>query len=96
MTYSFTNTTTRPANVEWFKDAEPIGATALHEWTRSQPGFVSFKKVVMSSTTVINTYTFDTRENFNAYRVASELNENFIARKLYNEQNNITTVGQGV
>ena len=88
--------TTKPENVEWFKDVEPDTVAAISEWRKSQPGFVSINRVAVNSTTISNTYTFDTLENFNAYLVAAESNTNIIARNLYNDQNGITSVGQPV
>lgn len=90
MTYSITYSTTKPENVEWYYNVEPLKVNAINEWTRSQPGFISIERVSVNSTSMVDRLTFDTQENFKAYRTASKLNADIIARKFYNDQNGIT------
>lgn len=91
MSYSVTYTTTKPANVLWFKDVEPSTVKTINEWLVTNPGLISVSKDVVTSTTLVKTCVFDSEQSFNAYKAANNLNANVIARRAYNEQNGITT-----
>jgi len=91
MSYSVTYTTTKPENVQWFKDVQPSTVKTINEWIVTNPGLISVGKDVVTSTTLVKTYVFDSEQSFNAYKAANNLNANVAARRAYNEQNGITT-----
>jgi hypothetical protein len=91
MSYTVRKTITKPANVEWFNSAYPEVVSSINSWVETNTGFISSYKELISSTSLVKIYVFDTEANYNAYRNAASSNSQVIQRKTYNASNGITS-----
>jgi hypothetical protein len=91
MSYIVKDTTTKPANVQWFSSAYPEVISSINSWIATNTGFVSSYKESISSTSLVKIYVFDTEANYRAYLTAANSNAQEIQRKTYNASNGITS-----
>lgn len=90
MSYTATETKTKPEGVNWFGKVEPEVALRADAIPNSMTGFVSVNKV-KSGNSVVRTYVFDTKANFASYLSARASNPDEAARSAYNTANGVTT-----
>jgi hypothetical protein len=91
MSYTATETRTKPANVQWFGESNNDSARRANALPREITGFISKQKVRVDENTIVRTYVFDTKANFIAYLSARSSNPDEAARIAYNTANGITT-----
>ena len=90
MSYSATETRTKPQTAKWFGVADPVAAARADDFVKTATGFESVNKT-KTGNTITRTYVFDTKENFTAYLTARASNADEAARKAYNTSNGIST-----
>lgn len=96
MSYIVLFTTTKEASTPWFHDIDPDTVNAINQFIKTQPGFVSVRKTTDSDTRIVKVYTFDTKENYDAFIAAFDTNTSQMARQAYNDANNIITTRQQI
>lgn len=95
MTYKVRLTSVKPEGTSWFSQSNAANKTVLgrfREWLKTQAtGQISFSKTFPNPNTVVKTYEFDTKENFDAFLAAAQSHPDDLVIKAYNEANNIVT-----
>jgi len=91
MSYKVQFTTTKPANVQWYRQVNKNSVDQLDDWAKTLPGFISSTLVSKTDTQRVKIYEFDTQANFNAFLNARKARADHAARKAYNQTNNIVT-----
>ena len=90
MSYTATETRTKPQAAKWFGVADPVTAARADDLAKTAAGFISVNKT-KTGNTITRTYVFDTKENFTAFLTARSNNADEAARKAYNADNGIST-----
>jgi len=91
MSYIVRDTTTKPANAQWFNSVYPEVVSSINAWVATNTGFISSYKEAISSTSLVKVYVFETEANYRAYLNAASGNPLEIQRKTYNASNGITS-----
>jgi antibiotic biosynthesis monooxygenase (ABM) superfamily enzyme len=85
-------TATKPTGVQWYSLLSPENLQSQREenaWTAQQPGFISRESVIVSEEVSTLTVTFDTIEQYRAWKSARDSSPYGLARSEYSTVNNI-------
>jgi len=95
MTVTVILTITKPSNVQFFADSDPLFnsaiRTAAENWNLSQPGLISSSRNRVDQDTTVATYVFDTMDNYVRWRITRKEFRDHAARSDYNSRNGINT-----
>lgn len=94
MSYTVKITSVKPANVEWFSDANPMAIETYKAWAVTLPGIVSLSKNQPDANTIIRTYVFESEAAYSNFVAAHYANTEHLQRIDYNNANGITFVSQ--
>jgi hypothetical protein len=92
MSYIVTKTITKPADVEWFIDYDPITWVKIDEWNKTITGLVSMHVETIDGNQVVFTLVFEDESKYQKYSADCRLNPDWVTRDNYNNENNIVTV----
>ena len=87
-------TATKPTGVQWYALLSPENLQSQEEenaWTAQQPGFISRESVIVNEDVSTLTVTFDTIEQYRAWKLARDASAYGIARGEYSTVNNIVS-----
>ena len=96
MTYVVKTETTKPANVQWFGQANPVVNLRLNLWVRAQPGILSAIGRVTAPNTFTTITVFQDEAAYNAFQAALASNADGIARQAYATAQNFQTTTEVV
>ena len=88
-------TATKPTEVKWYALLSPENIQSQEEenaWTAQQPGFISRESVIESEDVSTLTITFDTIEQYRAWKSARDASAYGLARGEYSTINKIISV----
>ena len=92
MTTKATITAVKPVEVLWYSqvsDANAQAATALENWGKNQPGFISLTSTFTDVNTLVREWTFNTMAEYQAYNTGMLQTPTGRAREEYNKTNGI-------
>jgi hypothetical protein len=87
--YIITKTTTKPAEAQWFSQANPAVYAQLRAWEQEQPGFCHIIATSKTDTEAVQEFEFKTEADYQAYLVALETNPYEQIRQAHNSLHNI-------
>lgn len=90
-TITITTTSVKPAGKQWFNASESAKNAAYIAWARTFPGVTSFTGGAVDTNTWRAVTVFESQTARDAFQVACQLNENWLARNVFNEANGITS-----
>lgn len=88
--YRNTILVTRPAGVQWFRDADPDTHSGYQTWLQSQPGFISNESVSPTDDELTVTQLWESQAQFYAMKSQQALRAEFQSKKAYEAQVGIT------
>lgn len=89
MAYTMTTVAVKPANVQWWNQVDAAGANRYANFVRTFPGVTSYTGGADGSDKWRTAIVFTNQAAYDAFVGACATNADWVARKAYNEANNI-------